>query len=174
MGVEAPMPPSRGILLCYVMVPLLPPVNCAEDSAGDCGFMRHLLSGRRDSRVSIVCAARQADFSSRAYFCRRWDHCVRMGSVSHTGTCPSEITGAITVTRRIIIYRHLSGVKLRIACALRASCASCIRGAECGRSFSRSSLIMYSKVYAYIEVTLLWHRYSRRAAPPRHIAYPRP
>jgi hypothetical protein len=74
----------------YVMVPLRSIARqlCRRKTAGGGGFMRHLLSWRRGSRVSIVCAARQADFLLIHAFFRRWDHCVRMSSTgSHTGTC---------------------------------------------------------------------------------------
>jgi hypothetical protein len=42
---------TRGtLMLCYVMVPLLPPVDCVEDSWG-WGTHATSASGRRDSRV---------------------------------------------------------------------------------------------------------------------------
>jgi hypothetical protein len=86
-------------MLCN-MVPLLPPVNCVEDSWG---WRLHATSaqsvnGRRDSRVNSMHSSPSRFFNPRVV--RRWVHCVRVSSTgSHTGTCDAATRCAASEVR---------------------------------------------------------------------------
>jgi hypothetical protein len=93
--------PFFGIMLCYVMVPLLPPVNCVEDSWG---WWLHAtsaqLAARLTSEYSMRCSPSRF-FNPRFY--RRWVHCFRHYNAYYYAYCEVTLLGRAEVILVVLL-----------------------------------------------------------------------